>query len=59
MVTSSALMLVVVFYLVGGVVGWKMTLDRQEMTLEIPNSGTDWVRPQGTSGLFLESWPCS
>ena len=51
-------MLVVVFYLVGGVVGWKMTLDRQEMTLEIPNSGTDWVRPQGTSGLFLESWPC-
>lgn len=26
--------------------GWRMTLDRQkEMTLEIPNSGTDWVRP--------------
>ena len=52
-------MMVVVFYLVGGVVGWKMTLDRQEMTLEIPNSGIDWVRPQRTSGLFLESWPCS
>lgn len=58
MVTFSTLMLVVVFYLVGGVVGWKMTLDRQDMTLEIPNSGIDWVRPQRTSGLFLESWPC-